>query len=145
MNRLRAGEYARSLVRWSLRATLVAGLGACNQTEANQPGESASAKVLAGQKFAAIAPPAAPSPTPTDPANDALDGFAQALGRTLDRSQMISRPASAAGGILHLPNGHAAHAAVVVRGPDGRLKRDCVSSPAEVSALVHKMRDGAGQ
>jgi len=144
MSRLRAGKYARVLVRWSLQATLLAVLGACNQAEANHPGVTAPATPSAAQKLA----PTEPAPTesaPTESANDGLDGFAQALVRTLDRSQMITRPASDAGGILHIPNGRAAHAAVLVRGPDGRLRRECVSSSAEVSALVQKMRDGAGQ
>jgi len=149
MSRLRAGKYARVLVRWSLQATLLAVLGACNQAEANHPGVTAPAAPSAAQKLAPTEPaPTESAPTesaPTESANDGLDGFAQALVRTLDRSQMITRPASDAGGILHIPNGRAAHAAVLVRGPDGRLRRECVSSPAEVSALVQKMRDGAGQ
>ena len=142
MSRLQAGEELRMLVRWSLIVSLL--LVACSRPEAGEPGAPASAPAPAVQKLAAVTAPAAPSLTPVDPVRVDLDAFEQALVRKLDRSQMSARPLPG-GGILHQPNGHAAHAAILVRKPDGTLKRECVSSSAEVSALVQKMRDGAGQ
>jgi hypothetical protein len=117
-------------------------LVACNRPEASDQGAPAPAP--AAQKLAAVTAPATPSLAPADPGRDDLAAFEQALVRKFDRSQMTTRPL-AGGGLLHVPNGHPSHAAIVIRNPDGTLKRGCVSSPAEVSALLQKMRDGAGQ
>lgn len=142
MSRLRVGECVRGLVRWSLWASMLLALGACSQREAND--EGAQAPAPAAQRLAAVTPPAAPSLAPVDPVRGDLGAFEQALVDKLDRSQMTTRPLSG-GGVLHIPNGHASHAAILVRHPDGTLRRECVSSSAEVSALVQKMRDGVGQ
>jgi hypothetical protein len=130
------------LFRWSLSASLL--LAACSRPEAGEQGASSPPPAPAAQKLAAVTVPAAPSLTAVDPGLDGLAAFEQALARKFDRSQMTARPL-AGGGILHVPNGHPAHAAIVIRNPDGTLKRGCVSSPAEVSALLQKVRDGAGQ
>lgn len=140
MSRLQARQYARRLVWLSLSASLL--LAACNQREASDQGVPAPAPTA--QKLAAVTVPAAPSLTPADPGQDDLAAFEQALARKFDRSQMTTRPLPG-GGILHSSNGHAAHVAIVARHPDGTLKRECVSSPAEVSALMQKLRNGAGQ
>ena len=142
MRPLQAGEYPRRLIRWSLSASLL--LVACSRPEAGDQGAAAPTPAPAAQKLAAVTAQAALSLTPVDPVRGELDAFAQALVGKLDRSQMSTRPLPG-GGILHMPNGHAAHAAILVRNPDGTFKRECVSSSAEVSALVQKMRDGAGQ
>ena len=145
MHFLRTGDgvrgIARKVVRWSLQASLLVGLAACNQTEAGE----ANATAPVARRLAEVRPSAAPpSPAATHPTSDGLDAFTQALARKVDRSQMTTRPLPG-GGFLHSPNGRAAHAAVLVRNSDGTLKRECVSSPAEVSALTRKMREGAGQ
>jgi len=142
MRRLQAGEYPRRLIRWSLSASLL--LVACSRPEAGDQNAAAPAPEPAAQKLAAVTAPTPPSLTPADPGLDGLVTFEQALARKFDRSQMTTRPL-VGGGFLHVPNGHAAHAAILVRNPDGTFKRECVSSSAEVSALVQKMRDGAGQ
>ena len=142
MSRLRAGECARRLVRGSLGASLLLVLGACGQREASDKGAPAPAPAV--QKLAAVTPLAAPSLGPVDPVRDDVDAFEQALARKFDRSQVTDRPLPG-GGVLHIPNGHVAHAVILVRQPDGTFRRECVSSSAEVSALVKKMRDGAGQ
>jgi len=82
------------------------------------------------------------APSPSTPANDGLDEFKQALARKFDRSRWRERPATPQGGILHKPNGQAVHAAIVVKNSDGTVTTECVSSSAEVSALVEEMRKG---
>jgi hypothetical protein len=85
-------------------------------------------------------------PTQPGPANsDGLDDLKQVLARKFDPAQMLTRPASPQGGILHIPNGRVAHAAILVKNPDGTVRSECVSSSAEVSALVEQMRKGGGQ
>jgi hypothetical protein len=79
---------------------------------------------------------------PVKPAADGLDEFKAALARKLDPGKWRTRPASPQGGILHIPNGQAGHAAILVKNPDGTLRRECVSSSAEVSALVEEIRRG---
>lgn len=142
MSRLRAGECAQRLVRWSLWASVMLALVACGQREASDQGAPPSAP--AGQKLAAVTAPATPSLVAVEPVRDDLDAFEQALARKFDRSPMTTRPLPG-GGVLHVPNGHVAHAAILVRRPDGTLRRECVSSSAEVSALVQQMRNGDGQ
>jgi hypothetical protein len=95
---------------------------------------------------ATIAPSmAATSLLPTTTANDGLDEFKQGLVRKLDRARWRTRPASPQGGILHMPDGQAVHAAILVKNPDGTVRRECVSSAAEVSALVEEIRRGRAQ
>ena len=140
MRCLRAGGYARRLVRWSLSTSLL--LVACNRTEVGDQGAPTPAPAV--QRLAVVTAPAAPSPTPVEPVRLDLDAFEQALVHKLDRSQMSSRPLPG-GGILNTQNGHVAHAAILVRNPDGTLRSECISSPTEASALVQRMRNGAGQ
>ena len=94
-------------------------------------------------RSAALAPEAAaPSLSSSTPADDGLDEFKQALARKLDRSRWRERRASPQGGILHKPGGQAEHAAILVKNPDGTVRWECVSSTAEVSALVEEIRRG---
>lgn len=74
--------------------------------------------------------------------DDGLDEFKQALARKFDRSRWRERPATPQGGILHKPDGQAVHAAIVVKNSDGTVRTECVSSSAEVSALVEEIRKG---
>jgi hypothetical protein len=76
------------------------------------------------------------------PVNDGLDDLKQVMARKFDSAQMRTEPASPQGGILHIPNGRVAHAAILVKNPDGTVRRECVSSSAEVSALVEQVRKG---
>ena len=141
----RAGQHARTVIQWSLAASLFV---ACSRMDATEQIPPAAKPEPSTQALAASPPTASPavgSLQPAQPGPDRLDTFAQGLARTLDPSRMSTRPASAAGGTLHIPNGYAAHAAIVVRNPDGTLKTTCVSSAAEVSALVKQIRSGAGQ
>jgi hypothetical protein len=134
------------IVRWSLTAFLA--LAACSRIEASDRTAPARSPERAAQKSAVAPVPAAPSPSPslvpTQPGRDDLGAFEQALARKFDPARMSTRPAPG-GGILHVPNGRAAHAAVLVRNPDGTLRRECISSSAEASALVKQLRDGAAQ
>jgi hypothetical protein len=103
-----------------------------------------------GQTQSATPAPAATSPTPT-PGNDDLDEFKQALLHKVDRARWrgpkaqrhaSERPAGPAGAILHLPDGQDVHATILVKEPDGTVRSECVSSAAEVSALVEEIRKG---
>jgi hypothetical protein len=81
------------------------------------------------------------SPIVPTQANDSLDGFEQSLKRRFDRSRVVARELPG-GGVLHVPNGHADHVAILVKGPDGKLRRECVSSSAEVATVMKRLREG---
>ena len=145
MRLLRIGKYTRTMAASLLLASL---LLACSRMESTDQSPPAPLRERAAQGLAAAAPrTASPAggPLQLQPGQDGLDAFALALARTLDPSLMSTRPASAEGGTLHIPNGYAAHAAILVRRPDGTLRTTCVSSAAEVSALANQIRNGAGQ
>ena len=139
MRILRTGKFGRTMARWLLAASLFLSPVTCNRIEAGE--QAAPAPAPSAQRLAAVTTPAAPS----QPNGDGLAAFAQAVASKFDRSHMTTRPAGPAGGILHIPNGYAAHATILVRNPDGTLRSACVSSPAEVSALVKQVRNGADQ
>lgn len=145
MRLLRTGTYTWTMVRWALAASFVLAPLGCSRIEASDQGSPALSPERAVQGLAAVSQPAVGAQQPLQPGDDGLDAFAQKLAHTLDPSRISDRPASAGGGILHSPNGYAAHAAVLVRRPDGTLRTACVSSAAEVSALVNQIRNGAGQ
>jgi hypothetical protein len=145
MRPLRVGKHTRTMVEWLLVASSFL---ACSRIESTDQSPPAPIRERAAQGLAPPAPRTvslAVGPLQLQPRQDRLDAFAQALARTLDPSQMSTRPVSAEGGTLHIPNGYAAHAAILVRRPDGTLKTTCVSSSAEVSALVNQIRNGASQ
>jgi hypothetical protein len=101
---------------------------------------------------ATIAPStAAATPSPNTPGTVSLDEFKQALLYKVDRSRLSGpkahrlaspRPAMPEGPILEMPDGQGVHATVVVKDPDGTVRTECVSSSAEVSALVEEIRKG---
>lgn len=84
---------------------------------------------------------AALSATPTQP-TDEMQAFEQGLVQRFDRSR-VKEQELPGGAVLEIPNGFAGHAAVLVKGPDGKLRRECVSSAAEVTAVVKRVREGA--
>jgi hypothetical protein len=71
-----------------------------------------------------------------------LEAFRQSLSSTFD-ARRVSRRAAPHRGKVFEPDGHVDHAAVLVRGADGRLKTECVSSAAEVEALTQAIADEA--
>ncbi len=145
MRLLRVKKYTRTMLACLPAASLFL---ACSRIEPTDQSPPAPLRERAAQGPAAAAPQTASpavGPLQLQPGQDGLDAFAQALARTLDPSRMSTRPASAQGGTLHIPNGYAAHAAILERRPDGTLRTSCISSAAEVSALVNQMRNGAGQ
>jgi hypothetical protein len=138
-------------VKFTLAASLFLALTACSRIEASDPSAPAQSPAPAAQKLAVATAPSAPAASapslslvPTQPGGADLDAFEQTLRGKLDSARMVTRPAPGSG-TLHIPNGHVAHAAVLVRAPDGTLRRECISSPAEASALVNQMRNGAAQ
>lgn len=99
--------------------------------------------------LSATIPPSAPSPSV--PGTESLDGFKQALLFKVDRARWngpkVQRhagppPAMPEGAVLELPDGQGVHATVVVKDPDGTVRTECISSSAEVSALVEEIRKG---
>jgi hypothetical protein len=133
----------RLTARWALLAGLFLLAVGCTQSEGGNPSAPTppSAPTLPDRAAQAAAAP----PSATQPVRGDLTAFAETLGRKLDRSRAPTSVALPEGGILNRPNGHVAHASVLVRGPDGKLRSACVSSPAEVNALVQQLNAGAGQ
>jgi hypothetical protein len=140
MRSLTARPSRRTLARRSLLTGMFVLAHGCTQSEEGAP-SAPTPFVSAMQDRAA----ASPTPMAVQPLRGNLATFAESLGRKLDRSHAPTPVALPEGGILNVPNGHVAHASVLVRGPDGRLRSACVSSPAEVSALVQQINAGAGQ
>ena len=149
MRFLRSGKYLAFLWQSSLLAGLLVLPVGCDRTDASASHALVARSESAVQKQAlsAVATPttATATPNPAAPGRDGLDDLKQVLARKFDPSQMLTRPASPQGGTLHIPNGHVAHAAILVKNPDGTLRRACVSSSAEVSALGDQLRQGGGQ
>jgi hypothetical protein len=141
MRSLTARPSRRTLARRSLLTGMFVLAVGCTQGEGGAPSASPSTPAPTMQDRAA----ASPTPMAVQPLRGNLATFAESLGRKLDRSHAPTPVALPEGGILNVPNGHVAHASVLVRGPDGRLRSACVSSPAEVSALVQQMNAGAGR
>ncbi len=145
---LRSQNQTRTMARWSLAASLFLAPVTCTRIEAGEQSSPAPNHERPAQELAAATAPTplpAAGAKPLQAGQDGLDAFAQALAHTLDPSRISTRPALPEGGTLHIPNGYAAHAAILVRQPDGTLRTTCVSSAAEVSALVKQMRNGADQ
>ncbi len=150
MGTLRAASHLRILgPSWLLWGALLFG---CDRLPAN-PGEPSptSGESAQGQALSATvaSSTAAPSASPGTPGKADLDEFKQALLHKVDRTRWrggsAPRPASepAPGeGILHMPDGQGVHAAILVKNADGTVRRECVSSAAEVSALVEEIRKG---
>lgn len=140
----------RALVSTSAvsRPVFVAGfllsLLGCAQTEDGTQLAPVSAPAVA-PTIRSLTAATGPGPSVSHPGAGDLAGFAAALERKLDHGRESSRAASPGGGILNIPNGHVAHASVLVRGPDGKLHSACVSSPAEVSALLRRVAAGGGK
>lgn len=107
----------------------------CDQVESSSPAEPTRETVVPEHKATAVV-------TPSQPSRAELAAFAQVLARKLDPKQE-THVASPGGGTLNIPNDYVAHASVLVRGPNGELRSACVSSPAEVSALVEQAQEGA--
>ena len=127
---------SRTVARWVLTVGLFLIPLGCDRDETSGQPAPARPPEPAARKLVAVASEVTSSPSPSQPAREGLAAFEQIMARKLDPSQVSTRAASSAGGILHIPNGHAAHASILVRGPDGQLRSACVSSPVEVSALV---------
>ncbi|HEX7507420.1 MAG TPA: hypothetical protein VF550_11655 [Polyangia bacterium] len=143
MRFLRAVNWARNFWQSSLLAGLLALPAGCDRTEPSEPHPSSAESTARAQPAAPAASAASLSLNPTQPGQpDGLDDLKQVLARKFDPAQMLTRPASPQGGILHIPNGWVAHAAILVKNSDGTVRRECVSSSAEVSALVEQVRGG---
>ena len=140
---MNAGRLTRTLLRLGLGAGLVLWLGGCTGDDSS-PGAAGGADRQASS-LGAAAPMAAPpsSEKPALPTPQDRDRFRRALEHKLDVSQVIARQGAPGAGILHVPNGRVAHAVVAVKNADGTVSARCLSSPAEVEALMKQ--SGAGQ
>jgi len=132
MQLLAVSRFARRLVRAGMVAGSFVAIVGCNAnvdpSSASAPTEEEAA-THTSYSTVAVRP------------NDNLAGFEQSLQRRFDRSRVLVRELPG-GGVLHVPNGHADHVAILVKGPDGKLRRECVSSSAEVAAVVKRLREG---
>jgi hypothetical protein len=84
-----------------------------------------------------------PSQQPVQYVPEERERFRQTLARRFDVSQMVTQQLSGGDGVLHVPNGYVAHAMVAVKEADGRVRGHCLSSSAEVEALMKQ--SGADQ
>jgi len=119
------------------RTLLLAGalLLGCEASHADLPTPAQSVEPSATPQPVALS-----SRTSAAPSSDGLEEFEHALARKLDPARWRTRPATPQGGVLHIPDGQAGHAAILIKNRDGSLRRECVSSSAEVSALVQEIR-----
>jgi hypothetical protein len=117
---------------------LLLSIAGCTREDLPSPAGSATDPQAAVLEPASAAHEAVLQPT----SKVAREQFQQALSRRFDVARVISRQVSPDGAVLHIPNGRAAHAAVAVRNADGTISRHCVSSSAEVTALMNQTRAG---
>ena len=131
MQLLVVNRFARRMVRAGLVTGFSMAAVACNaNVDSNALPAEREAETRASSSMMMVRP------------NDNLVGFEQSLQSRFDRSRVITRELPG-GGVLHVPNGHADHVAILVKGPDGKLRRECVSSSAEVATVVKRLREGA--
>jgi hypothetical protein len=71
--------------------------------------------------------------------------FRQALVRKFDVTRVTDHQALPDGTVLYAPSGRVAHAVVGVRNSDGTLAKHCISSEAELSALMKQPGAGVEQ
>lgn len=124
----------------------------CDRSSPNLPESAPEVESSAQALPATVASStAAARPSPNPPGPVSLDEFKQALLFKVDRSRWHGpkaqrlahpRPGLPEGAVLELPDGQGVHATVVVKEPDGTVRTECISSSAEVSALVEEMRKG---
>jgi hypothetical protein len=104
----------------------------------DSPGQAAALADPKPPVPVAVAPDPVPSAQPAEQAAQERVRFRQALARKFDPSQMLTRALPSGDGILHVPNGHVAHAMVAVKNADGTVRGHCLSSSAEVEALMEQ-------
>ncbi len=110
--------------------------------------QAPAAELRPPEPAAAVAVPQGAAPPSLRSASQTAqdrERFRQALVRRFDASRMTTEPASPQGGVLHIPNGRAAHMMVAVKNADGSVTGRCISSAAEAEALMNSTAAGAGQ
>jgi hypothetical protein len=138
MRRTFASKLTTRLLEVGLGVGLILSIAGCAREDAAGQAQGSTEP----QASAPAAPPL-PSPRPAEPASQDREQFRQALARKFDSSQIVMRQGSPEAGVLHIPNGHVAHAVVAVKNADGTVTQHCLSSSAEVEALMKQT--GAGQ
>jgi hypothetical protein len=125
-----------------VRATLTAGLflgSGCAREDASSgadPQQPQAQVKSAATVTAATATPAS--------AKD-REHFGQVLKNKFDAGRVVKWQESPDGPVFVKPNGRAAHAVVAVKNSDGTISRHCLSSAAEVEALMNRSNQGSEQ
>ena len=130
MRRTKTSTLTTRLLEVGLAVGLILPMAGCMREDSpgQAPGPAEPAPALAAAPVA--------SQQPVQRLRQDREQFRRALVRKFDASQMVTQQLSAGDGILHVPNGHVAHAMVAVKNPDGTASRHCLSSAAEVEALM---------
>jgi hypothetical protein len=138
MRRMDTTGLTGTLLQLGLGVGLVLSMAGCAREDVS--GQGAAPIDPSAQPLAAAAPANEPAPVRQSLQQDSQDRerFRRTLARKFDVSQVIERQASPGGGILHVPNGRVAHAVVAVRNADGTVRGHCLSSSAEVEALMQQ-------
>jgi len=141
MRRTCAGRFMDAMVRAALTAGLVFAIVGCSREDSAlaKSGESEEPPKPRIQS----APVAATTATPTS-ARD-REHFGQVLKDKFDVGRAVKWQESPDGPIFVKPSGRVAHAVVAVKNPDGTISRHCLSSAAEVDALMNRAAKGAEQ
>jgi hypothetical protein len=137
MRRTKTRALTMTLLEASFAAVLMLSMAGCMREDS--PGQAPAATEPASAPAAA---PGAP-PQPVQQALQDREQFRRALVRKFDVSQMTTEQMPGQDGILYVPNGHVAHAMVGVKNADGTVRGHCLSSAAEVEALMKQ--SGADQ
>ena len=147
MRRLGTGIWSRTILQAGLAAGVLLATAGCAREDAPfgqdiQP----TAPQTGAQVQAAALPkqPATPSVETTLPVAD-REQFRQALTRKFDATRVTRHQASPDGMVLYSPSGRVSHAVVAVRNADGTVGKHCISSEAELSALMKQPGAGAEQ
>jgi hypothetical protein len=125
---------------------VLAPAGCAREDSPSEQDLSPAAPQIRTQVHGDAAPGVAPSPSvqAKQPGQD-REQFRQALTRRFDAKRMLKQQVLPDGTILYAPNGRVAHAVVGVRNADGTLGKHCISSEAELSALMTEPGAGAEQ
>jgi hypothetical protein len=138
MRRMGTTGFTGTLLQLWLGVGLVLSMAGCAREDGSAQG--AASIDPSAQPLAAAAPTTEPVPALQSFQQDSQDRdrFRRTLAGKFDVSQVIERQASPEGGILHVPNGRVAHAVVAVKNADGTVRGHCLSSSAEVEALMQR-------
>jgi len=115
------------------------GLGlAFSMTGCQREGSSTEVPSPTGPRGTEPAVAPVPSQQPAQSVSEERERFRRTLARKFDVSQIRTQQLPGGDGVLYVPNGHVAHAMVAVKKADGTVRGHCLSSSAEVEALMEQ-------